>query len=124
MREAAIRANVSETTWRHTEAGSEPKGELRFAYRAGDATLARMARACGVTPDQLRSAGRGDAAANLEEIMRRERAQDVADDRPQIVRGNWDNDAVREIWGLRNIPPAAKAALVSGYLTRRAEEAG
>lgn len=70
MREAAAKAGVSETTWRHTEAGAEPRGSQRFPYKAGDSTLARMARAVRLTPEALRSAGRPEAAAVLQEIRK------------------------------------------------------
>lgn len=80
MRAAARAADVSETTWRHAEAGSEPKGSLRLPYRVGDATLARMALTVGVTSAELREAGRGEAAAILDEMGRRPAdAEDVAD---------------------------------------------
>lgn len=68
MREAARLAGVSETTWRHAEAGSEPRGQHRIPYRVTDSTLARMASAVGVTPDQLRGARRPEVAA-LVEVM-------------------------------------------------------
>jgi hypothetical protein len=71
MRAASVAADVSETTWRHAEAGSEPKGSLRLPYRVGDATLARMALTVGVTSAELREARRPDAADLLEEMDKR-----------------------------------------------------
>jgi hypothetical protein len=51
----------------------------------------------------------------------------AADDRPEIVRDHWHDEGVREIWGLKNIPPAAKAGLVVALLRQQdppAESAG
>lgn len=67
MREAARRAGLSESHWRHVEAGYELKGGHRIPVKASAGTLARMASATGVTPAQLRDAGRDDAAALLAE---------------------------------------------------------
>jgi hypothetical protein len=46
---------------------------------------------------------------------------------PQVVRDNWDDDRVRQIWRLANIPADAKAGLVVTFLEhedRAAEAAG
>lgn len=72
MRAAAVRAGVAETTWRHAEGGYEPKAGMRLPYRVGAPTLANMAEAVGVTPDELRGAGRSDAAEILEDIAARD----------------------------------------------------
>lgn len=75
VRSAARRAGVSESHWRHVEAGYEPKGGMEVPVRAAASTLARMAQAVGVTPDQLTGTGRADAAESLRELR-----QQPADD--------------------------------------------
>jgi hypothetical protein len=71
MRAAAIRADVSETTWRHTEGGFEVKGGQRLPYRVGASTLARMALAVAIRPAELSATGREDAAIVLADMLAR-----------------------------------------------------
>lgn len=65
--EAARRASVSEGTWRNAARGTRhlPGGRLS-AYEPDPPTLARMSRAVGVTPAELRAIGRQEAAEILE----------------------------------------------------------
>lgn len=64
-----------------------------------------------MVPDLISAAGYGSLA-------------DGADERPAIVRDNWSNQAVRDLWALKNIPPASRAGLVRTYLAQRAEGVG
>lgn len=64
-RRAASLIGISEGWWRQLEAGGRwYRG--RWEPQAGSAaTIARMARAVGVTAEELDDAGRGDAAAEF-----------------------------------------------------------
>ncbi|MFB0617297.1 helix-turn-helix domain-containing protein [Streptomyces sp. AGS-58] len=66
-REAARRAGVSDTWWRAIVNGHQTIGGVRAPVTAPDDTLADMAQAVGVTPDELREAGRAGAAELLAE---------------------------------------------------------
>jgi hypothetical protein len=63
---------VSATYWRDVERGHGGRRGQQVAVKASDRTLAAMARVVGVAPGQLAGADRKDAAAVLEEILRRE----------------------------------------------------
>jgi transcriptional regulator with XRE-family HTH domain len=65
-REAARRAGISEGRWRQIASGYQVVSAGVYAPVRGPAgTLARMAAVVGVTPAQLRRAGRPDAARAL-----------------------------------------------------------
>lgn len=62
-RQAARMAGISDARWRQIVNGYVSVGAGQAVAVVGPAeTLARMARVVGVTPDQLRKAGRSDAA--------------------------------------------------------------
>lgn len=65
QREAARRSGISETRWRQLVSGYQVVSREKVPVRSPDDTLARMARAVGVTAEQLEEAGRGGAAAVL-----------------------------------------------------------
>jgi len=68
IRRAADLAGISEGRWRQLENGGwKRRGRWETEVAPAD-TLARMARAVGVTPAQLTAAGRPDAAAELEAL--------------------------------------------------------
>lgn len=70
-RSAASAAGISDTRWRHIVSGYQPAGQGNYIPVSAPAeTLARMAQAVGVTPDQLADAGRGDAAGELLKLRR------------------------------------------------------
>jgi transcriptional regulator with XRE-family HTH domain len=65
-RKAAEMAGLSEGRWRQIVSGYQTVSKGVYApVHAPAETLARMARAVGVTPEQLEEAGRADAAAEL-----------------------------------------------------------
>jgi transcriptional regulator with XRE-family HTH domain len=87
-REAARRAGISEGRWRQITGGYQVVSPGVYAQVRGPAaTLAKMAAVAGVTPAELRLAGREDAAAELarqqgdrassEEMLERVRALDT-----------------------------------------------
>jgi len=65
QREAARRSGISETRWRQLVSGYQVVSREKVPVRSPDDTLARMARAVGVTAEQLEEAGRDEAAAVL-----------------------------------------------------------
>lgn len=67
-RKAAKLADISDARWRQIVSGSQSVGGMKAAVVAPAGTLARMARAVGVTPDQLDDAERSDAAEELREL--------------------------------------------------------
>lgn len=63
VRQAAPEAAISDARWRQIMNGHASAGPGHVMPVVGpDDTIARMARVAGVTPDQLRDAGRADAA--------------------------------------------------------------
>ncbi|MEW2068470.1 helix-turn-helix transcriptional regulator [Streptomyces sp. NPDC007346] len=67
-RKAASLAGISDARWRQIIHGYQTISGTRLPVSAPDGTLARMASVVGVTPDQLREAGRPDAADELEQM--------------------------------------------------------
>ena len=65
-RQAATKAGISPSQWSDVERGSKQGGSgVTIPVYATAQTLARMARAVGATPEDLRGAGREDAASVL-----------------------------------------------------------
>jgi hypothetical protein len=81
IREAARRANISETRWRHVEAGFESRGPVKIPVNPTSGLLARMSAAVGLSPERLRPAD-GEAADILEEIYSHEVPDLTYDDVP------------------------------------------
>ncbi|MGY5033248.1 hypothetical protein ACWC9U_20615 [Streptomyces sp. 900116325] len=67
-RKAAGLAGLSDARWRQIVSGYQSVSGSYVAVRAPADTLARMAQVVGVTPEELRNAGREDAAAELDEL--------------------------------------------------------
>lgn len=66
VRLAAAKSNISEGRWRQIVKGYQTaKPDLDIPVRAPAATLARMADAVNVSAQQLKEAGRSDAALEL-----------------------------------------------------------
>jgi transcriptional regulator with XRE-family HTH domain len=79
VRQAARLAGISEARWRQLEAGGRDMRGMWIDEEAPDRTLSRMAHAVGVTPRELRDAGRKEAAAMLEEYAAELEARAKAD---------------------------------------------
>ena len=72
MRKAAEAAGISPTRWEQIEKASRMFRGTRYPEPPGPApTVARMAAVVGATPEQLRAAGRADAAGELEVLLAR-----------------------------------------------------
>ncbi|GAA0632543.1 hypothetical protein GCM10010174_62020 [Kutzneria viridogrisea] len=67
---AADLAGINSGTWQANETGYWTVEGRRVEAKGGrPATIARMALVVGVSPDQLREAGRPDAATALEQML-------------------------------------------------------
>jgi transcriptional regulator with XRE-family HTH domain len=69
QRQAAHAAGISESRWRQIVSGYQAVSGSKAPVRSPGATLARMAQVVGVTPEQLESAGRADAAGALRDLV-------------------------------------------------------
>jgi transcriptional regulator with XRE-family HTH domain len=78
QREAARRAGISDTRWRQIVSGYQAVGGEKVPFRSPDETLARMAHAVNVSPEQLEAAGRAESAAALRTIQAERRNADSA----------------------------------------------
>lgn len=102
-RQLAAKAGISDARWRHVVNGYQPigRGEA-IEVVAPAATLARMARVVGVGADQLRAAGRADAADALDAMG------------PERPPSNGDaavDDLLNRIWA-SDIPGERKLELI------------
>ncbi len=68
QRAAAKLAGISDTRWRQIVNGYEQRGEVRLPSHGPARTLARMALVVGVSNQELRDAGRDDAADEMETL--------------------------------------------------------
>lgn len=68
MRQAAAEAGISPTHWRQIETGVRRFRGESWPETGAAQTIARMALVVDATPEQLREAGRADAAAELEAL--------------------------------------------------------
>src|ERR1700729_2100104 len=94
-REAARRAGLSEGRWRQITGGYQVVSPGIYAEGRGPAaTVARMAAVAGVTPAQLRAAGRDDAAKVL--ATQRDRKQETGAEMLERVRA-MDTEQGREV---------------------------
>lgn len=100
VRQAAADAGLSTERWRQITTGYQSVRGGYVEVHAPDDTLARMAHAVSVTPDQLTEAGRAEAADILRELIEEHatRADPYAAD-PHI-------DAIAQL--LATLPPEAQ----------------
>lgn len=70
--QAARDAGISKARWSQIETGRARRNGVPHSVVAPPGVLAHMARAVGLSPDQLEAVGRADAAEVLREIYRRE----------------------------------------------------
>lgn len=106
VRKAAQLSGLSEARWRQITNGYQVVSGTKLAVRAPAETVARMALAMDLTPDQLAKVGRPDAAEALKEITPPAPAHSGAatEYTPPPV------DAVYAI--LASLPPDAQAEVV------------
>jgi len=119
IRKASKLAGISYGRWRQIASGVQnvsPGSYGRVTAPAG--TLARMAAVVKVTPEQLESSGRPDAARELREILRRDDEPDAALD---LIRQTWgDADYapgfIQGIWHSDMWTPGQKLSLIRSYI--------
>jgi Helix-turn-helix domain len=109
-REAARRAGVSESHWRHVENGFEPRGGMRIPVHSAADTLARMALAVSVAPAEM-EAVRPDAARLMREMAARKEAAPA----PGIELSEDDLDRMEKWLGvdLSKTDPELRRAVLS-----------
>ncbi|NUS17631.1 MAG: hypothetical protein HOY69_40595 [Streptomyces sp.] len=100
QREAARRARLSEARWRQLVSGYQLVQRTHVPVRSPDKTLARMARAVGVTAEQLADAGREDAARALRDVEAEEAAEAAAERAAAEALGGTGQSRVDERWQL------------------------
>ena len=117
IREAARQAGVSETTWRKVEAGRrlESDAPADKPYNGKAATIAAMAQAVGVTPDELEATRRINAI-EAARIMRNDAGP--GPDYPDVVA------MVTRIERARNLTRQQKRELFAELVARMGEAAG
>ena len=103
IRAAAARIGMSPEQWGYAERGYVPRrgSEPPRVFHPPAATLARMARAVGISPERLESEGeRPDAAGELLEIARDEAAASPAADSPDDAAAVLfpDDPVAQAIW--------------------------
>lgn len=129
QREAARRADLSEARWRQLVSGYMLVQRTYVPVRSPDRTLARMARAVGVSAEDLASAGREGAAAALRDAeAEAERAERVAAEQastsegPNRVDERWPlvEAVIRQATsGLTSMESAVLSERVTALLTPR-----
>lgn len=125
VRRLAANAGISDTRWRHIVKGWQPApGSVRAEVKAPAETLARMAAALGLNPEDLQGVGRDDAAKALREMRTRrpaliEKSPSQVDEIDLIYRSNTMSDkdkleAIRKVLELR-ARIEAQAGVASGH---------
>jgi transcriptional regulator with XRE-family HTH domain len=112
IRQAAATAGISEARWRQLESGARSTPLGYAPEPAPPGTLARMARAAGVTPAELRENGEDEAAVILEELIAEHAAQADADEEAAAAGAR----AASEVRGLSARQRAALAAMIADDL--------
>ncbi len=96
-REAARRAGLSEGRWRQITGGYQVVSPGVYAHVRGPAaTLAKMAAVAGVSPGELRAAGRDDAALVLARQQAAAPDRAAGDEMLERIRA-MDTDQAREL---------------------------
>lgn len=98
-RQAADRAGLSEGRWRQLENGGYKRRGRWSEEIAPPPTLAKMARAVGVTEDELRAIGKDDAAAELAALPPLPPAGESAEDlfRQYLQAREEDRQMIRQL---------------------------
>lgn len=132
IRKASLAAGISYGRWRQITSGFQNVSPGSWAKVTGPAaTVARMARVVGVTPEEMAATGREDVA----DILRAEPARqadagpdDIPADVPKVVAANWDDPTVRQTWQSDSFDEQDRVRMILMYLavakgTREREDA-
>jgi transcriptional regulator with XRE-family HTH domain len=114
-REAARRSGISEGRWRQVVNGYQTvSAGIHAPVTAPADTLARMAYAVEVQPDDLREAGRDDAASALQRLI------ELAAD--EMLYGDAEEaKAIEDIQKIRGATEQQKRVLIATYRAMRSE---
>ncbi|WP_158920608.1 hypothetical protein [Streptomyces sp. NBRC 109706] len=128
VKDAAQAAGISLSHWRQIVTGCQAiKGGYK-SVRAPDGTLAKMANAVGVTPEELESAGRAGAASALRAIKdgltrppgppsaATPTASDIPPPPDEVV---FSHPVELEIWRQHATTPAERADYIATVRVRR-----
>lgn len=114
-------AGISAGRWRHIVNGAQPLGQGRYnPVIAPAATLARMARAVDVTPEQLTKVGRKDAAEVLRDLADEDQPTSAGDFTDPITGERYEDPDEREIWGLTPLAERDRRELIYHLRARKA----
>lgn len=107
VRKAAAAAEISEGRWRQIIKGyNQVDKQTSVPVRAPASTLARMARAVGATPDQLREVGRDDAADEMAVLPIKSTAEDASRNGGAVHRGAAGSDVGVEFAAMERVAAA------------------
>ena len=108
IREASRRASISYGRWRQITSGYQNVSPGSYArVHAPPATLARMAGVVGVTPEQLETAGRPDAA----EMLRETRASAVSSQ--ETGEPHYSDPRLTAIWAIDGLPEDVRRGMIA-----------
>lgn len=117
-RKIAPAAGITEARWRQIVNGYQSVGGQYIRVVAPAATLAKMARAVGITSDQLTDVGREDAAAVLADDLR-----DGSDSYTDPETGETYTDADEQaLWDLNGLSMDTRRELIYYLRTKRAAQ--
>lgn len=123
--EAAVKAKtrLGDRRWRQIEDGSEGKGK---PLRATDKTLAHMAAAVLVSPEQLVEVDRIEAAEILREILRVEAQARPAQVEVERVYPDFvgDDEFFRHIWDFDRVPESERQLAIHSVTVSRSMASG
>lgn len=126
-RAVAPLAGITDTRWRQIVKGYQSVGGQTVPVIAPAATLARMAEVAGITPDQLREAGRDDAALVLEAMGATKRSGVALEVTATLTAGGRASRAIDEIdmiYASKSMTAEEKLLAIRTVLRLRAEVEG
>jgi hypothetical protein len=122
VKKAAERAGISDTRWRQIVAGYQtPTRGQHIPVEGRPDTVARMAYAVGLLPEQLEGVGRTDAATILRVIRSDAAAQESAPPThvPRASTSVLADDTEIAIWSVESMSPEERADHIAALRVRR-----
>lgn len=119
--DVADQAGITAGRWRHIVNGAQPLGGGKYnRVVAPAATLARMARAVDVTPEQLEQAGRRDAAEVLRDLLASQQPNSATAFTDPATGEVYEEQWERDIWDLTSLDMAERRKLIYYARSERA----
>lgn len=98
-RAAAEKAGISEGRWRQVMNGYQATGQGKYVDAVGtDVTVAHMAKAVEVTPEELDAAGRPDAALLLRDLYEQDAKPEGVEAELKAIRDNPERPSHLRSW--------------------------